>query len=269
MRLEEIWAAHKRFLLAVGAALLVVFVASRIVHSMFVSPASRLERSTESLLEKLRRRAAPTQDDIREQKNRGRELDARLAEAEARVGFTVDPDFLLPRGGDFDLAYNDRFREVRDSVMGRAGVEGITIDPSLGMPESTPADRAEAQRVLKALDLIREVLHRALDQGVDSIPQIRIPTGGRKGFLAAKSYLREIRASFEVTGSADAVVGLVGALTVAERFVTVDALRGEQLDPKRPGRVRVRMDVVGYEIDPEAPSEAPGTDPQDRETRKR
>jgi hypothetical protein len=254
MDLNAIWAEHKRFILGVGAALLVFFIATRILNAMYVRPMKRLDMSTESASAKLRRRPAPTSGDLREQRKIGADLDERLAAVESRVAFEVDPSFVLAPGSDFDLVYNDRFREVRDEVMGRAAVDGVMIDPSFGMPESTPSERAEVQRILKALDVIRDVLDRALAAGVDSVPEIRVPSAGRKGFLAARTYLEEIRAEFEVTGDADAVMALVASLQTTGRFLTVREARGEQLDPRNPGRVRVRLEIVALEIDPDAPA---------------
>jgi hypothetical protein len=269
MDLEAIWAEHKRFLLGLAAAVVVFFIATRILAAMYVRPAERLEASTENTIAKLRRRPAPSESDLRAQREIGKELDARLSEAERRVAFPVDPDFVLAPGAAFDLVYNDRFREVRDEVMSQAARDGVFVDPSLGMPESTPTDRAEVQRILEALDVIGEVLDRALSNGIDSVPQIRVPSAGRKGFHAARSYLDEIRVNFEMIGDSDAVMGLVEALQTGDRFLTVAEARAEQIDPNKPGRVRIRMDVVGLRIDPEAPASDAGASERARDRRDR
>jgi hypothetical protein len=153
--------------------------------------------------------------------------------------------------------------------MSQAARDGVFVDPSLGMPESTPTDRAEVQRILEALDVIGEVLDRALSNGIDSVPQIRVPSAGRKGFHAARSYLDEIRVNFEMIGDSDAVMGLVEALQTGDRFLTVAEARAEQIDPNKPGRVRIRMDVVGLRIDPEAPASDAGASERARDRRDR
>ncbi len=266
MDIGEIWEEHKKFIVAVGAALVVFFIGTRIVNSMYVSPANRLDASASRLESKLRKGVSPDSGDLRDARNNGEAADARLAEIEARVAYEIDPRFRLEPGADFDLVYNDRYREVRDAILQRSSIEDVDVDPSIGMPDTTPQDRVDVERHLKALDQIQRVLGAAMDNGVVAIPFVRMLEEGRRGFLASQAYLERTRVEYEMTGSADSIFGLVEALQTGDTFLGVTACRIE-LDPKAEGLVRATIEVVALETDPDAPATLASADDRQRNKR--
>ncbi len=252
MDLTEIWEEHKRFILAVGGALLVFFIGTRIVNAMYVNPAKRLDSSADRLERKLRRGVAPDSRDLSDLRKVEDDLDERLGAMEKRVRFQPRPDFVLAAGADFDLVYNDRYREVRDDLLERANIEDVDLDPSLGMPETTPTDRLDVQRHLKALDQVQRVVLVAMENGVEGIPAIRMLAEARKGFLSSQSYLDRTRVEYELEGTADAVIGVIEALQSSEQFLGIADCRID-LDSKVVDQVRAEVEVVGLEMDPDAP----------------
>lgn len=266
MDIGEIWEEHKKFIVAVGAALVVFFIGTRIVNSMYVSPANRLDASAARLASKLRKGASPDSSDLRDARNNGEAADERLAQIEARISYAIDPRFRLEPGADFDLVYNDRYREVRDAILQRASIEDVDIDPSIGMPDTTPQDRVDVERHLKALDQIRRVLGMAMDNGVVAIPFVRMLEEGRRGFLASQAYLERTRVEYEMTGSADSIFGLVEALQAGDTFLGVTSCR-ITLDPKAEGLVRATLEVVAIETDPDAPATLASADDRQRNKR--
>lgn len=253
MDFGEIWEEHKKFIVAVGAAFIVFFVGTRIVNSMYVSPAKRLDASADRLERKLKRGVAPTKSDLKDARSLGDAADEKLGVIEQRIRHEIEPRFVLAAGADFDLVYNDRYREVRDQLLQRAGIEDVDLDPSVGMPDSTPDDRDGVERHLKALDQIRVVVESAMDQGVAGIPEIRVLAEGRKGFLASQAYLTRTRVEYQMYGSADAIVGVIEGLQTGESFLGIGACRID-LDPKETDIVRAEFEVVTFETDPDAPA---------------
>ena len=253
MDFGEIWEEHKKFIVAVGAALVVFFIGTRVVNSMYVNPAKRLDSSADRLERKLRRGVAPKRGDLNDARDLGKDADVKLGEIERRIAHEIDSRFILPAGADFDLVYNDRYREARDQLVQRAGIEDVDLDPSVGMPDSTPDDREDVIRHLKALDQILVVVGSAMDNGVAGIPQIRVLAEGRKGFLASQAYLVRTRVEYEMYGNADALVGVIESLQSGDSFLGIGDCRVD-LDPKEVDVVRMVLEVVTFETNPEAPA---------------
>jgi len=251
MDLTEIFEEHKKFIAGVAAALIVFFIGTRIVNSMYVAPSDRLDKSADRMARKLRNGTAPSKTDLRDVRRAGETADERLEAIESRVRFEPDSRFVLAPGSDFDLVYNDRYREVSDEILERASIEDVEVDPSLGMPETTPVDREEVQAYLKALDQVRRVVTLAMDSGVLAVPAIRVLPEARKGFLASQTYLNRIRVEYELTGSADAIALVVQDLQTGESYFAIADAKIE-LDPKNPDLVRAELEVAALEPDPQA-----------------
>ena len=263
MDFGEIWEEHKKFIMAVGAALLVFFIATRIVNSMYFGPAKRLDVSANRMERKLRRAEAPTSKDIKDARNLGGDLEARLTALEERVRFDVRADYRVPQGVDHDLVFNQRYRETRDALLDLAGIMDVDIDPSIGMPETTPEDRLSVGRHLVALDQIDRVLRLAMSpEGSSSdaplpivlaVPAIRVLEESRRGFLASQQYLSRVRVEYEIVGSADAVFRTIEGIQTDDWFAAIADAR-ITLDGPNQDRVRAELEVVTLIPNPDAPA---------------
>jgi len=262
MDFGEIWEEHKKFIMAVGAALLVFFIATRIVNSMYFGPAKRLDLSADRMERKLRRAEAPTSRDIKDARDLGEELEAKLAALEDRVRFEVRPQFRVPAGADHDLVFNQRYRETRDALLDLAGIMDVDLDPSIGMPETTPEVRVSVERHLAAMDQIDRVLRLAMSpEGSSSdaplpivlgVPAIRVLEESRRGFLASQQYLSRVRVEYEIVGSADSVFRTIEGIQTGDWFAAIADAR-IALEGASQNRVRAEIEVVTLSTNPDAP----------------
>jgi hypothetical protein len=256
---SAIWDEHRRFILAVLAALVAFFVADSILGSIFFSPAEREGLREKRLAQTLRTRRAPTRADIDAATQKRDELRRRYVELRSRLEFETSPAYELAAAErDFDVFYNTVFQRTREEIVEAAAALDIDVDPTLGLPEGTPGAREEAREQLRALDVVRHVCLAAIGARVDAVREIRYtraalsPARGSGGSWGEAPFLRETEVGFSITGNASALAVLLEAIQTAKNPVVLKDARIE-VDRRNPQLAHADFRAVALEFEAEAP----------------
>lgn len=207
MDLEEYWQENKRFLARIGIGCAVFLVGLGVVNATVGAERKRLEGTVTSTQGKL---AAPfySADDRRNAEGDNEALTATVAALRAQVEFQPRAEFRGTGPVDASRFINVASR-VRSEIMPLASRRNVSIDPKLGMPESTPTQGDLIERHLDALDVVERVVRVAIDERVKKVAAITVRTdpalNSRKGVGA----IERTRVTFEIEGDDLALQRLV------------------------------------------------------------
>ena len=252
MDLNDIWQAHKRFILGVGCALVAVLIGQGIIGSMWNVQAR--SQAVGRLQSKLRKLQAPSQQDLSSVETENLDLQDQLEVLYGRMSFGMDDKYLLPKNEPSpDLLYNSIRSLAQDELVGSAAKRNIRVDESLGLEEFTPSGREAIQRALRGLQIVEQVVGAAIVAGVRAVPEIEVM--GRKGRRRKEeeSFIDPLRVRFRVEGSSLSVAELVQSLTHGDgQFLCIEEAEFDVDEKQAFGSTRLRMVVSGLTIDPEA-----------------
>ncbi len=212
VNISVIWENHKKFIIEVAAAALIM----GLFFLIFVRPASRkaaecdlkAKKSEAGLREMFKgpENEHPTEALKREYQKMQDELKTREEDLMRDVGFPVEAPFVLPQGETQKSVYfvsvHDRTRE---EVRNKADLAAIELaDADLGF-DKMPKDE-EAQSALYALSVVRKAALAAVDAQVSSIVKVLLRTGKERSVQVHDRRIEEKVVSVEVRGTPDSIM---------------------------------------------------------------
>lgn len=210
MDLADVWAQHKRFILIVAGALLLLLIGRGVIQSQWdyeavaggayrhVQQMSKSERIGDDLVRDL-------QDEVDE-------LRERCAELTKSMHRTPNAAFVLPAGESNPRGFFfRRHNETRKALTEAAELQDVRVPEQLGLKNMAPTEPEEIRRQLVALDLVQQVVIEAISAGVRRIASIQIEEESR-GRGKAAGFLSEQRVRFDVVGGERALRTLVAGL---------------------------------------------------------
>ncbi len=259
MDLADVWAQHKKFILAAAGALLLLLIGRGVLRGRY--PYDDVQRDAEKMASQMSRSPEFPDAAVRELEADVVGLRARYAELAGAMRFKLEPEFALaagernPRGFFFK-----RLRETQGALVDAAERQDIRVPGALGLKEKAPTDPEEIRRTLVALDVIQQVIVEAIGAGVRRVDSIRIEDEQR-GRGKSTGFLKELRVDFEIVGGERSLrsllAGLVdGAAHGRSSFLAVDKahlkpVKGED------GMLLLRLTLVALEIEKSDAEETP------------
>jgi hypothetical protein len=228
MDLTDLWQQHKKFILAVAGALLLLLVGRGVLQGYF--PVDEERRKAKSIAEAMRKKPEVPDSMVRDLQSEVDALKARHAELAGAMRFKPGDDFLLPPGeSEPRMFFFKRLRELQGPLVDAAAKQDIRVPAGLGLKELTPTDPEEIRRTLLALNVIQDVVVQAIGSGVRRIDTIHIEEAQR-GRSKSSGNLKELRLDFDIVGGERSlrsmVAGLVdGAAAGSVPYVAIDKAR--------------------------------------------
>lgn len=225
--LSALWEEHKKFVLGVGGAAVVM----ALVFFLFIRPASEAAEAQASKAKKEKRKLAalfqgpaeehPTQALKREYQKRQGALRAREEELLREVCYTAEAPFLLPQGETQpDVYFTTIHDRTREEVRNAADLHAIELsDLDLGF-DKMPGKK-EAADALAVLSMVRTACLAAVEAGVSRISRILLRTGRERSVQMHDRRLEERILQMEVQGHPDAVLRLLRRLQRRGAFLLV------------------------------------------------
>lgn len=245
MNFSEIWDEHKKFILGLGAAALVFMIANGVLGSMYYDAADDAEGRGKKLKTRLASIPDPATGAIAKVRKQKEDLEQRLEAARKRIETVRGEDFELPASrSDADLRYNAVAQGVREEVVDVAATLDIVIDPTLGLPEFTPASRGEINGYLAGLSVVDQICRLSIDEGVDAVAPIRIVPGTVTRFDRGESFLEKVHVEMQLTGSADAVASVIKKIQMSDPVIPL----GESSLRLNEGGTTVSADLLLYAV---------------------
>lgn len=259
MDLADLWAQHKRFILVVAGALLLLLIGRGVVQSQWdyesvVYSAARTaqgmgksERVGDDLVREV-------QADVESLRTRFAEL-AKSMRHQPGAAFQVPPGEANPRSFFFK-----RHRDTSRALVEAAERQDIRVPEALGLKDMAPTEREEIRRQLVALDVVQQVVIESISAGVRRIGAIQIEDEAR-GRGKAASFLTELRVRFEVIGGERSIrallAGLVdGAARGSGSFLAIDQARMKPVKGEL-GMLQLDLSVTALQIEKSDSEETP------------
>jgi hypothetical protein len=117
------------------------------------------------------------------------ELAAKRDALAPAVRYVQPPEFSVAAGGSPDVEYVEILRREQQKLVKDAAYKGRSVPSNLGMPDLNPTGLEDVLRTLRSLHIVHVVVSAALEAGVDSVDEIRIPGAVRRG-QESTGYLR-------------------------------------------------------------------------------
>src|SRR5262245_27973912 len=182
------WQENKRFVVTVGAGVLVFLIGFGIETSLYqgkISSALGAIRRNTTQLKELKFSAQDQKDAEAENAS----LRAAVERLSVAANFRARPEFVPdPATGSSANHYLRTLTRVREDLLQRANRASMKVESSLGMPELSPTVEREILRYLEALDLVETVSDLAIRARVDSVDKIQVrldPGYGSRGGVGA------------------------------------------------------------------------------------
>jgi hypothetical protein len=251
MDLTDIWQEHKKFILAIAAALLVWLIGKGTLNANYDvdSVAGRI-RSIDSGLRRKENIKASTVSGVRTEVEG---LRARLTELVQEMDFRPDEVFVLPPGEPNPTSHCwSTIRYVQKVLVDEAERLDIRVPEKLGLDNAAPTDREEIRRTLRALNIIHNVVLSCIQSGVRSVQRIRIEDEAKRR-AGGTSFVSELRVEFEIHGSEKSLRSVIGSLVEdpkdgSSTFLEIATPTHITPSKDQPGLMRLQLSVAGLAI---------------------
>jgi len=263
MDLADLWGQHKKFILAVAAAILVLLLGRGVLQNQF--PYEAGQRDADKLASNLSRATEVPEATVRALETEVVDLRARYAELAGSMRFQVDPDFALPPGeANPSMYFFRQLRETQEALVDAAEKQDIRVPDGLGLKEMAPTDPEEIRRTLLALDVIYHVLVESIGAGVRRVETIRIEDeqrGRARAGSASAGFVKELRVDFTIVGGERSlrsmIAGLIdGAAQGKSSFFAIDKARIKPVKGED-GMLSLEVTVVALQIEKSEAEETP------------
>lgn len=238
------WQENKRFVVLVGAGVVLFLVAFAVEGSMFAGPLAAAKREISTHRTALRQ-AQYTASDLAtaEQEHEAlRQATSTLIEA---ARFRTREEFVpAASAGPASNHYLRVLTRVREELGQRAGRAGIELDDSLGMPELSPTNESEILRYLEALDLVESVADLALRARVERIEKIQVRLDPALTSREGVGAIERTRVQLSLAGPSLALTRLLAWTqrpATGGRVLAIDKL---EMLPARGKKDELRLDVT-------------------------
>ncbi len=251
MDLTELWQQHKKFIVAVAAALLLLLVGHSVLQKTF--PVDERRAGAKKTAEAMRKKPEVPDAAVRDLQSEVDALKARFAELAGAMRFKPGDDFVLPPGeSEPRMFFFSKLRKLQGALVDAAAKQDIRVPDGLGLKELTPTDPEEIRRTLLALNVIYDVLVQAILNGVRRVDTIHIEEAQR-GRAKSTGHVKELRLDFVVVGGERAlrttIAGLIdGAAAGTVPYVAVDKARLKPVKGE-PSMLELQFSISALEID--------------------
>jgi hypothetical protein len=252
MDLTDLWQQHKKFILAVAAAFLVLLVGRGVLQNYF--PVDEVRARATRTASDLRKAPEVPDSVVNDLQQEVDALKARYDELAGSMRFKPGDDFVLPpKEPNPSMFFFNRLRELQRALVDAAARQDIRVPEGLGLKELTPTDPDEIRRTLRALNMIQDVLIQAITSGVRRIETIHIEEAP-KGRSRTTGFVRDLRLDFAIVGGERSIRGLLaglvdGAARGSAPFVAVDKARIRPVKGEE-GSLELTLSLAALEIDP-------------------
>ncbi len=251
MDLTDLWQEHKRFFLAVTGALLLLLVGRGVLSSRF--PVREQQHANLRTNAALARSLNVKPGHVAALQSETNELRSRLQTLREEMSFQPDPMFEIAPGTA--NPQDDCWRTIRtmqQELVDEARRRDIGVPEKLGLQDAAPTDTAEIQRVLRALNVIYQVVLLAMESEVREIRGIQIEPASRSR-PQSRAFLSELRVGFDVVGHENSLRGLLERILEGPRrgespYLSMAAPTILEADRNRPGLLRLRLTVAALDI---------------------
>jgi hypothetical protein len=251
MDLTDLWQQHKKFIVAVAGALLLLLVGRGVLQNWF--PVDEERRKAKSTAEAMRKKPEIADATVRELQGEVDDLKARHGELAGAMRFKPGDEFVLPAGeAEPRMFFFSKLRQLRVALVDAAAKQDIRVPDGLGLKELTPTDPEEIRRTLLALNVIQDVLVQAIGSGVRRVGTIHIEDSQR-GRAKSSGHVKELRLDFDVVGGERAVrtmvAGLIdGAAAGSAPYVAIDKAHLKPVKGE-PSMLELALSISALEID--------------------
>jgi hypothetical protein len=209
MDLADLWGQHKKFILAVGGALLLLLVGRGFLLSNY--DYENAEDDAKKLAAAMASVPDVATDVVGRVDAEVAALRTRYAELAGTMRFKVADEFTLPPNeADPRAFFFLRHHKMQQALVDVAEKQDIRMPEALGLKNS-PTDPEEIRRTLVALDVIQEVLAQSIAAGVRRVESISIEDAQR-GRARAASFVKDLHVDFDVVGGEKALRSLVAGV---------------------------------------------------------
>jgi hypothetical protein len=261
MDLSGYWQENKRFVLYVGAGVVLFFIGFVLESSIYGDDLT----STRAEIARLKRQLSEApydSEDLAQVERENAALRAAVERLSDEARFRPWPEFVIdPGAGPAANQYLRTQARVREELEQRANRAGLELDRSLGLPELSPTVEAEIVRYLEALDLVESVADLAIRARVDRIDRIQVKLDPGLSARTGLGPIERTRVSFTMTGDALALARVLVWTQrppgQAGRVLSIDALEMLNARGKR-GEVRLDLTCTLARLRDEPAGEAGG-----------
>jgi hypothetical protein len=215
MDLEEYWQENKRFLARVGIGLAVFLVGLGVVDATVGGERKRLETAVAATQRNL---AAPfftaADRDLAEADHTA--LAATVEALRAQVEFQPREQFRGAAGALDTARYISTASRVRSELLPLASRRNVSVDPTLGIPDTSPTRTDEIERHLDALDVVERVVRGAIDERVKRVTKVTVKLDPGLNSRKGVGRIERTRVVFELEGDDLALQRLVARTQLAE-----------------------------------------------------
>lgn len=251
MDLTDVWQQHKKFILAVAGALLLLLVGRGVLQGYFPVDATRA--SATRIADSLRKTPEVQDVAVRDLQTEVDGLRARYAALAGSMRFKAGADFELPPNEPNPRIYFfGKLREMQKALVDAAAKQDIRVPDGLGLRDLTPTEPEEIRRTLVALGVIQDVLVQAISSGVRRVESIHVEEASR-GRSRATGFVKELHVDFAVVGGERSlrslIAGLVdGAARGAVPYVAVDKARIKPVKGEN-GMLELNLTLAALDIE--------------------
>ncbi len=250
MNLDDYWQENKRFVMSVAVGIIVFFIGTSVIDSVYGSERRLTQQAIMSTQRKLKEPLFASKDRAQAQDENDalREAFDKLA---AVARFKPLPRFTLSADkGSAANQYRRAFADVIEDIGTRANRANVQIDASLGMPKLSPTRDVEIVRYLEALDLVEQVLDYCILAGIDRVDRIQCRLDPLLNDRRGLDRVERTRVTFTMTGTSLAVDRVLTWSQRSPHDARQDPRRGRtlvvddlEIVPSRGRRDEVRADV--------------------------
>ena len=205
MDLNDYWQANKRFVVSVGAGVLVFFTAFLWLDSAFGSDA----RQAQGRLRKASNELRESRYSANELERAQEQNEALLADFEAlsqSVAFEPRPAFVLQDGlGSPNNQYFLRRDELRAELAQLAGRRRVSLPEGLGLEPLKTLNRDTIERQMEALDLLDRFLRMAIEADVRQVTSVRVDLDSGFGARTGVGRVERTRVTVKLVGDSESI----------------------------------------------------------------
>jgi hypothetical protein len=251
MDLTDLWQQHKKFIIAVAAALLLLLVGNGVLKGYF--PVDEVRAGARKTAEAMRKKPEVSDAAVRDLQSEVDALKTRYAELAGAMRFKPGDDFVLPPGeSEPRMFFFTKLRNLQPALVDAAAKQDIRVPDGLGLKELTPTDPEEIRRTLASLNVIQDVLVQAISSGVRRVDTIHIEEA-QHGRAKSSGHVRELHLDFDIVGGERSLrsmlAGLIdGAAAGSAPYVAVDKARLKPVKGE-PSMIELQLSVSALEID--------------------
>lgn len=251
MDLTDVWQQHKKFILAVAGALLLLLVGRGVLQGYF--PVDTTRASAARISDALRKAPEVPDAAVRDLQTEVDGLRSRYAALAASMRFKAPAEFELPANeSNPRLYYFAKLRDLQKAGVDAAAKHDIRVPDGLGLKELTPTEPEEIRRTLVALGVIQDVLVQAITSSVRRIESIHVEESQR-GRSRTTGFVKDLRLDFVVVGGERSLRafldGLIeGAARGTNPYVAIDKARIKPVKGEN-GMLELYLSVAALDIE--------------------